>query len=127
MDKCNGVECANGQIGFGKKKKKRDVSDKSAVQQKIYEVSMSTIVKVSDDPDDIGDKKTRKESVFVEKATLREIYHGDDLAIARLSEEFGPARYVDFQADYETNRSAKTTSTCIVAVFLAVVNLLRLL
>lgn len=43
------VFCSNGQVGFGKRKK-RTVSDEGASeQQRVYEVSMSTIVKVGDE------------------------------------------------------------------------------
>ena len=32
-------------------------------------------------------------------ATLREIYHPDEAALAALSEEFGAYKYIDFQED----------------------------
>lgn len=48
LDRCNGVQCSNGQIGYGRRKK-RDLDDESATLQRVYEVSMSTLVKVGDE------------------------------------------------------------------------------
>lgn len=42
------MDCANGQLGFGKKRRKRDVPSKS-LKNRIYEVSMSTVVRVGND------------------------------------------------------------------------------
>ena len=44
------MECANGQIGFGRRRRRRDVTVGDAVDRnKVYEVSMSTIVKVAEE------------------------------------------------------------------------------
>ena len=44
------VECANGQIGFGRRRRRRDVTAGDSVDRnKVYEVSMSTIVKVAEE------------------------------------------------------------------------------
>merc|ERR1739844_542768 len=53
LDTCPGVECSNGQIGFGRKR--RNVPADEAEAQRIYEVSKSTIVKVAQDEDDFGE------------------------------------------------------------------------
>jgi hypothetical protein len=53
LDTCPGVECSNGQIGFGRKKRNVPTDDVEA--QRIYEVSMSTIVKVAQEKDDFGE------------------------------------------------------------------------
>jgi len=124
LDTCPGVECSNGQIGFGRKR--RDVPSAN-----IYEVSMSTIIKVAQEEDDFGEnplevsRKNRGKSfkiqnrsydtaensrsvpsakpkgrreIFVERAVLGNIYHHpDDRAITRLSEEFGSYKYIDFE------------------------------
>jgi hypothetical protein len=42
------VECANGQIGFGRRRR-RDVNGDGPDRNKIYEVSMATIVKVAEE------------------------------------------------------------------------------
>merc|ERR1712154_737395 len=93
LDKCGGVECANGQIGFGRRRRRRDVTGDAVDRNKVYEVSMSTIVKVAEEHVE-GKPKT-----WVEKATLREIYHPDEAALAALSEEFGAYKYINFQED----------------------------
>ena len=41
------MECANGQIGFGRRRR-RDVTG-DVDRNKVYEVSMSTIVKVAEE------------------------------------------------------------------------------
>ena len=44
------MECANGQIGFGRRRRRRDVTgDAVDDRNKVYEVSMSTIVKVAEE------------------------------------------------------------------------------
>lgn len=102
LDRCQGVECANGQLGYGKRKR-RDVTDKRDLN-KIYEVSMATVVKVANEPVD---------EVWVEKATLTEVNHPDEAAIAALSQEFGAYKYIDFQ-----NKSIKHNSNNIMVIFL---------
>jgi hypothetical protein len=101
LDKCNGVRCSNGRTGYGKRKR-RDVNDEPADEQRVYEVSMSTVVKVAVDGEEVvtsaADKKI-KETFISERAVISQIYHPDELAIAQLSQEFGPAKYVDFQTD----------------------------
>lgn len=105
LDRCNGVFCSNGQLGFGRRKK-RNVDDESANDQQVYEVSMSTIVKVGDDVIVKDSKGQQKETFVSEEAVISEIYHPDDLAIHRLHEAFGPspAKFIDFQVE----NSAKT-------------------
>lgn len=43
LDKCKGIECSNGQIGYGRRK--REVSNSDA--NKLYEIDMSTFIKVN--------------------------------------------------------------------------------
>jgi len=107
LDKCGGVECANGQIGFGRRRRRRrDVTVGDAVDRnKVYEVSMSTIVKVAEE------HVEGKPATWVEKATLREIYHPDEAALAALSEEFGAYKYINFQEDGAKNSAGRTDVT----------------
>lgn len=42
LDKCKGIECSNGQIGFGRRKREISNSDSN----KLYEIDMSTFIKV---------------------------------------------------------------------------------
>lgn len=44
LDKCRGVECSNGQVGFGKRRKREVKGD--ARSNKLFEISMSTFIKV---------------------------------------------------------------------------------
>ena len=69
------VECANGQIGFGRRRRRRrDVTAGDAVDRnKVYEVSMSTIVKVAEE------HVEGKPATWVEKGELDEITHTNAL------------------------------------------------
>jgi len=121
LDRCNGVQCSNGQVGYGRRKK-RSLADEPVDQQQIsYEVSMSTVVKVGDEKTDtvVKDSQGRRKETFVsEEAIISEIYHPDELAIARLSEAFGPspAKYIDFELD--SSASTKFASKIFVSVLL---------
>lgn len=45
LDKCKGIECSNGQIGFGRRKREISTADSN----KLYEIDMSTFIKVDYD------------------------------------------------------------------------------
>ena len=42
LDKCKGIECSNGQVGYGRRKREISNSDTN----KLYEIDMSTFIKV---------------------------------------------------------------------------------
>merc|ERR1719348_2524673 len=89
LDTCTGVQCSNGQLGFGRKR--RAVSD-AADPNKVYEISMSTIIKL--ECDDCHKAK------YIEKGSIREkieFSHKNDEALSALFEEFGSARYTYFE------------------------------
>ena len=54
------VDCANGQTGFGRKRRSPNVSEKSSNKNKIYEVSMSTVVRVGENQVDKNVEIRRK-------------------------------------------------------------------
>lgn len=128
LDRCTGVRCSNGQVGFGRKKK-RSLDEESAAQQQVYEVSMSTIVKVGDEKTDVIVKDSQgraKETFFSEEAVISEIYHPDELAIARLSEAFGPspAKFIDFQTGENSSNKLKTNVSTLLTIFITLALLL---
>lgn len=54
VDKCHGVQCSNGQVGYGRKK--RAVAASGLDPNKVYEISMATFIKVNyDDKADQGE------------------------------------------------------------------------
>ncbi|XP_058067297.1 uncharacterized protein LOC131216747 [Anopheles bellator] len=57
VDRCKGVICSNGQTAFGRRK--REVSQAPADPNKIYEVTMTTFIKVNYDEN--ADQKTVSE------------------------------------------------------------------
>ena len=65
-------------------------------------------------------------------ATLREIYHPDEAALAALSEEFGAYKYIDFQEDSAAGRNGvaaggRRTTDVTAALALLGITLLALL
>lgn len=71
------MDCANGQLGFGKKRRKRDVANKS-LKNKIYEVSMSTVVRVGSD--EVTEKKFQKIQEVGEKEKAIVLEEGEEVA-----------------------------------------------
>jgi len=130
LDRCNGVQCSNGQVGYGRKR--RDVNDEPAQQQRVYEVSMSTVVKVSDQTTERlvtadSQGKLAKKTFVSEEAVISEIYRDpDELANARLAEAFGPsqAKYIDFQIDNGASSKSSTLLLVCLATLLGVATLL---
>jgi len=112
LDTCKGVQCSNGQLGFGRRK--RDVSDASPDPNSVYQISMSTVIKM--ECDDCEHTK------FFDKGSIREkieFSHKDEEALSALFEEFGSARYSYFEAESSSVRgfgSVMTILNCIVVV-----------
>lgn len=46
LDKCKGIQCSNGQIGYGRRK--REIVS-SVDPNKVYEISMTTFIKVTNE------------------------------------------------------------------------------
>ena len=77
---CFQVECANGQLGFGRRRRRDVASDGADVeQQRLYEVSMSTIIRFDEDESPLR-AVTKREQVpsarqrqhlLVEKGTVQ--------------------------------------------------------
>lgn len=55
VDKCKGIQCSNGQIGYGRRRRRS--IDSSPDPNKVYEISMTTFIKVSND-DEADKSKT---------------------------------------------------------------------
>jgi len=101
LDTCSPVQCSNGQRGYGRRR--RDVSD-AADPNKVYEISMSTVIKL--ECDDCEKAK------YMEKGSLREKFeysHADEAALSALFEEFGSARYAYFEPDHSGQKSLSTS------------------
>jgi len=113
LDSCSGVQCSNGQRGFGRKK--REVSD-SADPNKVYEISMSTVIKMECDDCTKG-KYIEKETIshIREKVEFR---HSDEAALSALFHEFGSARYVNYESE-----SGAAVSLVSVSLFLGLLGL----
>lgn len=66
VDKCHGVQCNNGQVGYGRKR--RAVSASRADPNKVYEISMATFIKVN--YDDKADKGEHEDCIDLHVITL---------------------------------------------------------
>lgn len=89
---CSPVTCSNGQNGFGRRR--RDVSSEGADPNKVYEISMSTIIKMECDD-------CEKAKYLLDKGSLREkieYRHADEAALSALFEEFGNSKFVNFES-----------------------------
>lgn len=90
LNTCNPVRCSNGEPGYGRRR--RDVSSKGADPNKVYTISMSTIIKM--ECDDCG------KAEHIEKGSLREKFeysHADEAALSALFEEFGSSKFTYFE------------------------------
>lgn len=47
VDKCKGIQCSNGQIGYGRRR--REIAP-SSDGNKVFEISMTTFIRVDGDP-----------------------------------------------------------------------------
>merc|ERR1712083_901733 len=89
---CSPVRCSNGQLGYGRRR--REVASQDADPNKVYEISMSTIIKMECDD-------CEKAKYLLEKGSLREkieYRHADEAALSALFEEFGSSKFVNFQS-----------------------------
>jgi len=89
---CSPVRCSNGQLGYGRRR--REVSSQDGDPNKVYEISMSTIIKMECDD-------CEKEKYLLEKGSLREkleYKHADEAALSALFEEFGSSKFVNFES-----------------------------
>jgi len=132
LDRCNGVQCSNGQVGYGRRKKRELNDDESSRQQRIYEVSMSTLVKVGEEKvvlkrNDDSQGGQKKQTFVSEEAVISEFYHPEEIALARLREAFGPsspAKFINFQTNSASKLQQNFTffgviiTTTIMAAFL---------
>merc|ERR1712168_817108 len=109
LDSCLGVQCSNGQRGFGRRRR-REV-DEAADPNKVYEISMSTVIKM---------KYVEKETIshIREKVEFR---HTEEAALSALFNEFGSARFVN----YESSKSS--THLPLLPLILAITAVLAML
>jgi len=134
LDRCNSVECANGQLGFGRRRRRDVASDGADVeQQRLYEVSMSTIIRFDEDESPLR-AVTKREQVpsarqrqhlLVEKAVLKNVFKAPQTGA------FGSeSSFVEFEIDEEdlvrNDAGMNQPSATMAAVLLASMIALRL-
>lgn len=86
VDRCKGIQCSNGQIGYGRRK--REVIG-SSDQNKVYEVSMTTFIRVDGDTKEDLAKDLERLKMANQKLqrNSRNSFQGvhDDVALIRRS------------------------------------------
>ncbi|XP_074035830.1 zona pelucida superfamily protein qsm [Leptinotarsa decemlineata] len=64
LDKCKGVECSDGQIGYGRKR--RAISELPADPNKIFEITITSFIKVgSENSEAVNEEKTYNNKKFI--------------------------------------------------------------
>lgn len=84
LDACKGVQCSNGQLGFGRRR--REISRPATDTNKVYEISMSTIIRLECDDCDKKGKELVEEEGSVQVVSKKDFYEGAPLSA--LFEEF---------------------------------------
>jgi len=116
LDSCAGVQCSNGQRGFGRRR--REVPG-SPDPNKVYEISMSTVIKM--ECDDCTSAKFIEEDTLSHIREKVEYRHSDEAALSALFQEFGSARYVNYES---TNTASFPLPSVLPVVLLSLVALL---
>ncbi|KAI4467003.1 hypothetical protein MML48_2g00007840 [Holotrichia oblita] len=90
LDKCKGVECSAGQIGYGRRK--REVSSLPADPNKIFEITITSILKFGDEEIEVvkNDLKfLNDKKLFVADQLREKVYHSEeDPSHLRIEEEY---------------------------------------
>jgi hypothetical protein len=101
LDTCSGVQCSNGQLGFGRKKRSAApaLGGGGGDPNKVYQISMSTIIKMEcEDCEKAAymEKDTRLTGPVSSLRDKFQFQHQEDKALSALFDEFGSARYAYF-------------------------------
>ncbi|XP_076293431.1 zona pelucida superfamily protein qsm isoform X2 [Lasioglossum baleicum] len=117
LDKCQGIECGNGQVGFGRKRRAIEASNND--KNKIFEVTMSTFIKVDFEEDAVVDKalsdlyirkgKNRTKARAVVAAEVREQVAPTTI---RTEERAFIAQQVNEQFEYQVTKTETSGSSC---------------
>jgi len=113
LDSCSGVQCSNGQRGFGRKR--REVTN-SGDPNKVYEISMSTVIKMECDDCSKGKYMEKETDSHIREKV--EFLHSDEAALSALFHEFGSARYVNYEAESSSNVSLRSPLLLLMVVLL---------
>jgi len=115
LDSCKGVQCSNGQLGFGRRR--RDISDASPDPNKVYEISMSTIIKMAcEDCPIINEKKKSEVFVTQETAEVRSFKANEEAALSALFEEFGTPGATVFEKSSASSPTSTYATTLVLLV-----------
>ncbi|CAG4949877.1 unnamed protein product, partial [Parnassius apollo] len=109
LDKCQGVQCSNGAIGYGRKR--RSIAS-SADSSKVYEVSLTTFIKV-----DWTDPNAARDSEYLSLLKNLKVANqklGDvDGTQATVAEHTKDNRLVTYISPLELNSSSVFTHSCV--------------
>lgn len=123
LDTCKGVQCSNGQIGYGRRR--REVSDLSPDPNKVYEISMSTVIKMECEEGECELRREKKESsinILHETAHVQSFKANEEAALSALFEDFQTPGFAVFEKSSAMTTTLSTTTFVIVAVMSILVN-----
>lgn len=126
LDTCKGVQCSNGQLGYGRRR--REIYDDAPDPNKVYEISMSTIIKMECEECqeiqqfkkikelELMELKEQKINILHETAHVQSFKANEDAAVSALFEDFKTPGFSVF----EKSSASKTTLAIItlIALFL---------
>ncbi|XP_076241782.1 zona pelucida superfamily protein qsm [Calliopsis andreniformis] len=115
LDKCQGIECSNGQVGFGRRRRAVSSTDKN----KIFEVTMSTFIKVDFEEDAVVDKalselyiRRGKNRTKARAVIAEEIREQTAPTTIRTEERAFIAQEVNEQFKYKVTEAEVNASSC---------------
>jgi len=118
LDSCKGVQCSNGQLGFGRRR--REIFDDAPDPNKVYEISMSTIIKMEcEDCPIINEHKSSGLGLLQETAHVQSFKANEEAALSALFEEFRTPGFTVFEKSSSTTTSTFSTTTFLLFLLIA--------
>jgi len=116
LDTCKGVQCSNGQLGYGRRR--RDISSIAPDPNKVYEISTSTVIRMECDDCPVlhGHKKDKINILRAETAEVKSFAANEEAALSALFEEFRTPGVAVFEKSSAIQQTTKTFVLFVAAV-----------
>lgn len=126
LDRCKGIQCSNGQIGYGRRKRDTGAA-MTADPNKVFEISATTLIRVDGDAKGEDLERLKQANQKLQRNS-RGSFHGvhdvDDVGLTRRSSSDEP---IPIRAQVESTASAiMQMPTLIVSMAVGVVALLTM-
>jgi len=122
LDTCKGVQCSNGQLGFGRRR--RDISAISPDPNKVYEISTSTVIRLECEDCPVFKKKpdSKINILSAETAEVKSFKANEEAALSALFEEFREYRTPGVAVFEKNGSSCLSSATTLLLLAAAVIN-----